>query len=253
MGTLEGKAALITGAGQGVGQGIAFALAKQGVQIAVVGRTESKLKDTVAQIEAFGGRAIAVTADVHDKAKIEESVAATIKAFGRLDILVNNATTAKHGPLLSVTDDDLMSAMSGSVVATLRYMQACHSYLKAAGDGVVINLSTGAPRRWDSSNFGLYAASKRAVEALSRAAASEWGPDNIRVLVIAPVALSPGVENFGKNHPDEHEQLLTAIPLGRIGDCEHDIGEAVVAMVGPAFRYITGAIIPIDGGHVFFG
>lgn len=253
MGILDGKVALITGAGQGVGQGIAFALAKEGARIAAIGRTESKLHETCGQIEAFGGRAVPIVADVNDPAQIDRSIDDTLKVFRRLDILVNNAYGIAIGPLLSLTDADFERCMSGSPLATFRYMKACHPHLKAAGDGSIVNLSTSATRRWDAANYGFYAASKRAVEALSRAAASEWGKDNIRVNTIAPHALSPGLKGWIEANPAEAKEFFKTIPLGRVGDCEHDIGAAVLFLVGPSARYVTGTVIPLDGGQAFFG
>lgn len=253
MGILDGKVALITGAGQGVGQGIAFALAREGAKIAAIGRTESKLVETCGQIEAFGGKAIPVVADVHDPVAITRSIDATVSAFGRIDILVNNAYGIAIGPLLSLTDEDFERSMSGSPLATFRYMTGCHPHLKAAGGGAIINLSTSATRRWDASNYGFYAASKRAVEALSRAAASEWGPDNIRVNTIAPHALSPGLKGWIEGNPEEAKAFFKTIPLGRVGECEEDIGAVALFLVSPASRYVTGTVIPVDGGQAFFG
>lgn len=253
MGTLDGKVALITGAGQGVGQGIAFALAKEGAKIAAIGRTESKLTETCGQIAAFGGTAIPIVADVHDAEAITRSIDTTVAAFGRIDILVNNAYGIAIGPLLSLTDADFERSMSGSPLATFRYMTGCYPHLKAAGDGAIINLSTSATRRWDAANYGFYAASKRAVEALSRAAASEWGPDNIRVNTIAPHALSPGLKGWIEGNPEEAKAFFKTIPLGRVGECEEDIGAVALFLVGPASRYVTGTVIPVDGGQAFFG
>ncbi len=253
MGLLDGKVALITGAGQGVGQGIAFALAKEGAAIAAIGRTASKLDDTCGAIAAAGGRAVAIVADVNKAEDIERSIAETVTAFGTIDILVNNAYGIALGPLLSMTDADFERSMAGSPLATFRYMKACYPYLKAAGDGAVVNLSTSATRRWDAANYGFYAASKRAVEALSRAAASEWGKDNIRVNTVAPHALSPGLKAWIETNPAEAKEFFKTIPLGRVGDCEHDIGAAVLFLVSPAARYITGTVIPLDGGQAFFG
>ncbi len=253
MGILDGKVALITGAGQGVGQGIAFALAKEGAKIAAIGRTEAKLQETCDQIAAFGGEALSIVADVHDADAIQRSIDATIHNFSRLDILVNNAYGIAIGPLLSLTDADFERSMSGSPLSTFRYMNGCHKYLKASGEGAIINLSTSATRRWDASNYGFYAASKRAVEALSRAAASEWGPDNIRVNTIAPHALSPGLKGWIEANPEEAKAFFKTIPLGRVGDCEHDIGAVALFLASPAARYVTGTVIPVDGGQAFFG
>jgi NAD(P)-dependent dehydrogenase (short-subunit alcohol dehydrogenase family) len=253
MGILDGKVALITGAGQGVGQGIALALAKEGAKIAAIGRTEAKLHDTCSQVEAAGSKAIPITADVNSAADIDRSIAATIEAFGRIDILVNNAYGIALGPLLSLTDADFENAMNGSALSTFRYMKACYPHLKASGEGAILNLSTSATRRWDAANYGFYAASKRAVEALSRAAASEWGADNIRVNTIAPHALSPGLKGWIEANPAEAKAFFKTIPLGRVGDCEHDIGAVALFLVGPGSRYVTGTVIPVDGGQAFFG
>ena len=253
MGILDGKVALITGAGQGVGQGIALALAREGARIAAIGRTEAKLHDTCGQIEAFGGQAIPVVADVNDADDIQRTVATTIETFGRLDILVNNAYGIAIGPLLTLTDADFERSMNGSALSTFRYMTACYPYLKASGEGAILNLSTSATRRWDAANYGFYAASKRAVEALSRAAASEWGVDNIRVNTIAPHALSPGLKGWIEANPAEAKEFFKTIPLGRVGDCETDIGAVALFLVGPASRYVTGTVIPVDGGQAFFG
>ena len=253
MGILDGKVALITGAGQGVGQGIAFALAREGARIAAIGRTEAKLHETCGQIEGFGGRAVPIVADVNDPDQIQRSIDGTLQAFGRIDILVNNAYGIAIGPLLSLTDEDFERCMTGSPLSTFRYMKACHPHLKASGDGAIINLSTSATRRWDAANYGFYAASKRAVEALSRAAASEWGPDGIRVNTVAPHALSPGLKGWIEANPAEAKEFFKTIPLGRVGDCEQDIGAAVLFLVSPAARYVTGTVIPLDGGQAFFG
>jgi meso-butanediol dehydrogenase/(S,S)-butanediol dehydrogenase/diacetyl reductase len=253
MGILDGKVALITGAGQGVGQGIALALAKEGARIAAIGRTEAKLHDTCGQIEAFGGKAIPVVADVNDADAVQRSIATTVETFGRLDILVNNAYGIAIGPLLSLTDADFDRSMNGSALSTFRYMTACYPHLKASGEGAIINLSTSATRRWDAANYGFYAASKRAVEALSRAAASEWGGDNIRVNTIAPHALSPGLKGWIEANPEEAKAFFKTIPLGRVGDCEHDIGAVALFLVSSAARYVTGTVIPVDGGQAFFG
>ena len=253
MGILDGKVALITGAGQGVGQGIALALAKEGARIAAIGRTEAKLQDTCSQIASFGGQAVPITADVNDADDIQRSIATTVETFGRIDILVNNAYGIALGPLLSLTDADFEGAMNGSALSTFRYMKACYPYLKASGEGAILNLSTSATRRWDAANYGFYAASKRAVEALSRAAASEWGVDNIRVNTIAPHALSPGLKGWIEANPAEAKEFFKTIPLGRVGDCETDIGSVALFLVSPQSRYVTGVVIPVDGGQAFFG
>ncbi len=120
-------------------------------------------------------------------------------------------------------------------------MKAAHPHLKASGDGSIVNLVTSAMVRWDPTTYGAYAAAKQAVRSLTRTAAVEWAPDGIRVNAIAPHALSPGLQRWTETNPEEAAEFVASIPMRRIGDCEDDIGRAVVALVGPDLRYLTGA------------
>ncbi len=249
MGKLEGKVALVTGAGQGVGRGIALALAAEGAAVAVAGRTEAKLLDTVAEIQGRGGRATKVVCEVGDAAQIEACVKHTVRVLGGIQILVNNAQVVPLGPLLDVSDAAFQAGFETGPLATLRLMRACHPHLK--GDGAIVNLGTGAAFRPDPAGYGAYAAVKEATRALTRAAAVEWGPDGIRVNAIIPLAMSPGMQMWSQFQPDEAAAFMATIPLGRGGDCETDIGRAVAMLVGPDAGYITGSTIMLDGGQAF--
>jgi NAD(P)-dependent dehydrogenase (short-subunit alcohol dehydrogenase family) len=249
MKSLKGKVAIVTGAGQGVGQGIAFALSAEGSAVVVAGRTESKLHDTCEEIEKRGGKAFPVACDVREKEQIEACVAKTVREYGTVDILVNNAQMVPLGTLLEVQEEDFIAGFDSGPLATLRLMKACYPYLK--GGGNIVNFGTSASIRWDPIGYGAYAAVKEATRSLTRAAACEWGPDGIRVNAIIPLALSPGMDGWVKARPEEAEAFLKMVPLGRIGDCEIDIGRAVVFLVGPDSGYITGATIPLDGGQSF--
>jgi NAD(P)-dependent dehydrogenase (short-subunit alcohol dehydrogenase family) len=252
MGTLHGKVALITGAGQGVGRGTALAMAKEGAAIAVAGRTESKIIDTCAAITAFGGRAIPIVCDVKLAEDVTRTVETTVAAFGGIDILVNNAQEVPLGRLLDVTAEDYRIGFESGPLATLRFMQACYPHLKARGGGSIVNFCTAAAVRWDMSGYGLHGSVKQAIRSLTRAAAAEWGPDNIRTNNIAPEALSPGFAGWMRDYPEEAQAFVKTIPLGRVGDCERDIGRAIVMLVGPDAAYISGATIPVDGGQENF-
>jgi NAD(P)-dependent dehydrogenase (short-subunit alcohol dehydrogenase family) len=247
---LAGKVALVTGGGQGVGRGIALALARRGARIGLVGRTPTKIEAVAAEI---GSDAAAFAADIKDAESIRVAVEAVAQHFGAIDILVNNAQEVPLGPLLSVEDDAFEAGFASGPLASFRLMKACHPYLLRRGGGTIINLASSAAVRWDMSNYGAYAAVKQATRALTRAAAAEWGPDNIRVLAIAPHANSPGLQGWIENNPEEAEAFFRTIPLRRVGDCETDIGEAVAALCGPDFGYLTGATIPLDGGQAHFG
>jgi NAD(P)-dependent dehydrogenase (short-subunit alcohol dehydrogenase family) len=250
--TLAGKVALVTGAGQGVGQGIVLALARAGAAVAVTGRTASKLLATCETIREAGGNAKPFTCDVRSAADISRTVADTVTAFGGIDILVNNAYEGAFGPLLSLDDVAFMRGIEAGPLATFRFMKACYPHLKARGGGDIVNLVTSAAQRWDSSNYGAYAVAKQGIRALTRAAASEWGPDGIRVNNIAPLASSPALAAWAEASPGEATAFFKTVPQGRIGDCEADIGRAVVALVGPDMRYLTGATLPLDGGQALF-
>jgi len=175
MSKLKGKVALVTGAGQGVGQGIAFALAQEGVAVAVTGRTLSKVEKTAAEIIKRGGKALALECDVKDAASLQRSVEQTVKQFGALNILVNNAQEVPLGPLLAVSDEGFTAGWDSGPLATFRLMKLCHPHLK--GGGCIINLASPAAMRWDASNYGVYAAVKEAIRSLTRAAACEWAKD----------------------------------------------------------------------------
>lgn len=250
---LAGRVALVTGAGQGVGRGIALALASEGVAIAALGRTAASLEEACREARARGVEAAPFTLDVADLESVPGAVDEVAHRFGRLDILVNNAWAGAYGPLLELSDRAFQKGFRTGPFAAFAFMKAAHPHLKASGDGSIVNLVTSAMVRWDPTTYGAYAAAKQALRSLSRTAAVEWAGDGIRVNAIAPHALSPGLERWTEEHPEEAAEFVATIPMRRIGDCEQDIGRAVVALVGPDLRYLTGATVPLDGGQAFFG
>ncbi|MFE7356563.1 SDR family NAD(P)-dependent oxidoreductase [Streptomyces sp. NPDC057543] len=252
MGSLQDKVAVVTGAGQGVGQGIALALATEGASIAVLGRTPQKLEATCELLRARAVRAEPFVCDVSDTDRVPAVVDAVADRFGGIDILVNNAYTGAYGPLLSMSDAQFQKGFHSGPFATFAFMKAAHPHLKRRGGGVVINLVTSAMVRWDLRNYGAYAAAKVAVRSLTRSAADEWGTDNIRVNAVAPHAASPAYEKWQSANPEEAAAFCESIPLGYVGDCEQDIGRAVVMLCGPDARYLTGATVPLDGGQANF-
>ena len=251
MSKLKGKVALVTGAGQGVGQGIAFALAQEGVAVAVTGRTLSKVEKTAAEIVKRGGKALALECVVKDTASLQRSVEQTVKQFGGLNILVNNAQEVPLGPLLGVSDEGFTAGWDSGPLATFRLMKLCHPHLK--GDGNIINLASPAAMRWDASNYGVYAAVKEAIRSLTRAAACEWAKDGIRTNAILPLANSPGMEWWTREHPQEAAAFIATVPMQRVGECEADIGRFVVSLCSEDCRYINGQSIAVDGGQAYLG
>ena len=252
MTDLSGKVALVTGAGQGVGQGIALALAAAGVRVAVTGRTLAKLEQTCALISERGGEALPVAGNVKDAQSLAVMVEATAERFGGLDILVNNAQEVPNGKLEDVSDEAFIAGFESGPLATFRLMKLARPLMAARGGGVIVNLASSAGIRWDMTGYGAYGAVKQATRVLTRAAAAEWGRQNIRVLTIAPHAESPGLKWWIANNPEEAEAFFRTIPLGRIGKLEEDIGRAVAALCSSDMAYLTGATIPLDGGQANF-
>jgi len=249
MAILENKVAVVTGGGQGVGAGIALALAAEGAVVAVLGRTLAKLEATCAEIHHRGGEAQAFVCDVTEAEDIDAAIMEVVDEFGSIDILVNNAQIVPLGRLLEINDDEYQEGMDSGPLATFRFMKACYPFLR--GDGSIVNLASSAAIRSDSAGFGAYAAAKEAIRALSRAAACEWGEDNVRVNCIMPLAMSPAMSRWVEGGGDDVEDFLSTVPLGRVGDCEEDVGRVVVFLCGPDASYITGHTLPIDGGQAF--
>jgi meso-butanediol dehydrogenase / (S,S)-butanediol dehydrogenase / diacetyl reductase len=251
MGILDGKTAIVTGAGSGVGEGIALALAKEGANIVAAGRTEAKLANTCDEIRRRGGSATVVRCDVTNLADIEGCLAATIDTYGGLDILVNNAVQYEClGFMLDVSDEAAETGWQSGPLAAMRFMRLAYPYLK--GHGSIVNLGSGSALSADKiARRGVYSAFKEAIRVLSRAAAVEWGPDGIRVNCIMPYAWSPQVRAFHERDPVWFEEHVKETPLRRVGDAEADIGRGVVFLVGPDASYITGTTLMLDGGQQY--
>lgn len=249
---LNGKTAFVTGGGQGVGRGIALALASAGANVAVFGRTESKLENVCAEIEGRGASGLACAGDVCAKDDLENAITKTSERFGGIDVLVNNAQQVPMGKLEKVSDEAFEAGFQSGPLAAFRLMKLVHPIMAERGGGTIFNLVSSAGIRWDMSGYGAYGAVKQAMRPLTRAAAAEWGKEGIRVLSLAPHAKSPSLEWWISKHPEEAEAFFQTIPLKRIGECEEDIGRAVVALCQPEMGYLTGATIPLDGGQANF-
>ena len=251
LATLQDKVAIITGAGQGIGQGIAFALAERGAKVVAVGRTLSKCQATCKIIEQrFSTDTMAMACDVANHDDLRRITLDTVKQFRTIDILVNNAVATSIGPLIDQQDEKVIQAFMVGPVATLRLMQLCYPHLKQHG-GSIINMASTAAKRWDIANYGVYAAEKDAIRALTRAAASEWGADNIRANNILPHANSPALQKWMEHRPEEAAEFVKGIPLQRVGDCEKDIGQFVALLCSPESSYISGQSIAVDGGQAY--
>lgn len=248
MNTLDGRVALVTGAGQGIGRGVAYALAADGAAVAAVGRTESKLRETCKEIERRGGHAIPLVCDVTERGQVDETVGRVVAELGTVDALVNCAQDFVFGPLLDLDPDAFATAWSSGALGSLHLMKACHPHLRDGG--AIVNVGSGAAASPGPGVAG-YAAVKAAVTSLSRSAAVEFAGDGIRVNTIIPFALTPPVQAVFDAHPEYAAQAVDPVPLGRIGDPEADIGRAVAFLCGPDAAYVTGTTLTVDGGETY--
>lgn len=246
MHTLDGKVALVTGGGQGIGQGVSVALSDEGAAVAVLGRTESKLRTTCKEIEARGGTATPIVCDVADAHQVAAAVDATVRRFETVDILVNNAFDISFGPLLALDAAALAASWSSGFLGTLAMMRACHPHLRDGG--VIVNVGSGVAHT-PTAGVGGYAAVKAAITSLSRTAALEFADDGIRVNTIVPFALTPSVQAAFEANPGLRDAAVADVPQGRIGDPRTDIGRAVAFLCGAGARYITGTVLTVDGGE----
>jgi meso-butanediol dehydrogenase / (S,S)-butanediol dehydrogenase / diacetyl reductase len=246
---LDGRTAIVTGGGTGVGRGISHALAAEGAAVVLAGRTASTLGATMHEIEQRGGRASVAVCDVTRPDDVDACIAHALDVFGAIDVLVNNAALVPHGTVLDIPEQLVEDAWLAGPMATMRFMRRCHPHL--CGGGVIVNVSSGVAYSASAPNRGAYAMVKSALNALSRAAAIEWARDGIRVNVVLPFAQTDAVTRFLAEEPDHAAAIVAQVPLGRVGDPETDIGRAVVFLAGPDSAYLTGAALPLDGGLTY--
>jgi len=244
---LQGKTAVVTGGARGVAKGVATAFVKAGASVLIVDRDEALGHATQAELAAHGTVAF-LPVDLMNRVALPGVVDHAVRRFGRLDVLVNAAQASQQLPVMQTTVEAMDLALGTGLWASLLLMQAAYPHL-VASHGAVINFGSGAAIEGMPTQAS-YGAAKEAIRALSKVAASEWGPDGVRVNVICPFANSPGVAQWRQHFPDAYDAALAKIPLRRIGDCETDIGAAAVFLASDAAGYITGQTLMVDGGQV---
>ncbi len=250
MADLNGRIAIVTGGGQGVGKGIALALSKAGATVVVFGRTRAKLDSVVAEIKSHGGRGHAIEGDVCKLSDLKRLIDQTITTFNGLDILVNNAQISHPGPLLEIEDRCLLEGFESGPLATFRLMRLAHPYISKR-PGVIINLGSGSALLPNMANWGAYACVKESIRVLTRAAACEWGPQGIRVLSILPNVKTDGYEQWRIDNTEADRRFLSETPLRRMGEPEQDVGRAVAFLCSDEASFITGTSVALDGGQSY--
>ena len=243
---------IITGAGQGIGRGMALHLGKNGARVVVAEWKAHRMERTVEELKALGVDALGMECDISDKAQIDAMVAATVERFGRVDALINNAQTFRpNAPVASVDADDFDVFYNSGVKGTLWAMQAVHPHMAAQNWGRIVNFASAAGIV-GMRGYGAYNASKEAIRALSRTAAKEWGRDGIVVNIICPGAASKRGTDSAARDTEAYEIFMREHPMGRQGDPEDDIGPVAQFLCSDACRYLTGQTLMVDGGGFLF-
>lgn len=240
MNRLEGKIAIVVGGGRGIGRATAKLFAAEGAKVAVLSLTQANIDGVVAEIEASGGTAIGVRCDLRDADDIQLAVEKVTYTWGGIDILVNNAfdPSSVFSSVIDLSAEQLQRNFEIGPVAYLRTMQACYPFLKASGEGRVINLGSAAGLL-GMVNYAPYGMAKEAVRALTRVAAREWGGDKITVNNVMPIA-----DTFGSDRPP-----LPNV-FDRNGSPEDDIAPVILFLASKDSQFITGYSLTPDGGMV---
>jgi len=243
---VDGKVIIVTGAGRGVGRGMALHLGRGGARVVVAEWKPDLLEETGAALTELGVENLGVVCDIQEKDQIDAMVAQTLERFGRVDGLVNNAQTFRPlAPVAEVSEDDVDVFYRSGVKGTLWAMQAVYPHMKKQGWGRIVNFASSMGIT-GGSGFAAYNASKEAIRAITRTAAREWGADGIVVNAIAPASATHHGE--AAKVSEGYRIFIENCPMKRQGDPELDIGPIAWFLCSDACRYLTGHTFMADGG-----
>jgi len=240
---LDGKTALVTGAGRGIGRAVALALAAAGAELVLVSRTPSELEEVAGEIKSAGGKAQPLVLDVTRSGAVRDGFA----GLDQLDVLVNNAGLNRPQPFLEVDEPTLDLLLGLNVRAAFVVAQAAARLMVAQGAGVIINTSSQMGHVGSDRNRTVYVMTKHAIEGLTKAMAVELAPKGVRVVSIAPTFVETPLSKPFLDDPDIRKWILDRIPLGRVGTVE-EVAAAVVFLASPAAALVTGSSLLVDGG-----
>lgn len=240
---LDNQAFIVTGGASGIGLGITRRLIAEGGQVVAVD-INAEAGNRV--VEEFGDRVQFVQGDVSDPQVAAATVAEAVSSFGGLNGLVNNAHASRQKPFLELEEADWALSFSTGFQATLNFMRAAHDEL-AKTKGSVVNFGSGAAMSGQLGQAS-YAAAKEAIRGVSRVLANEWAPEGVRVNIVSPLALTPGVQAWSEEQPEQYEQTVATIPLARFGDPETDVAPVVAFLLSSDAQYMTGQTLMADGG-----
>lgn len=243
---LMDKVAIVTGGGKGIGRAIALGLAESGAKVMVAARTIAEIEAVADEILSKGGESVARTTDLMHSDQIDALVEATVKAFGRIDILVNNAARSFFRPLMDLREDGFDKIFNTNVKGTFLLSRAAAKVMMQHGGGRIVNITSVAAER-GAPMMGIYHASKAAVKMLTMCMATEWATMNILVNSVGPGMTKTHFSQPIWSNPEIEQQLIARIPQRRLAEPEDIVG-AVLFLCSEAAAFITGQTIYVDGG-----
>lgn len=248
-GLLEGRVAIVTGAGQGVGEGIASAMAEAGAAVVIAARRAENGEPAARALRDRGHQALFCRCDVTERADVDAAVASARDRWGRLDVMVHNAVSppGPPRPIQDVDDETISAQIATSTTAAFHCAQAAFPELRANGGSLILLTSpTGIE---GSAHLPVYGAVKGAQRGLLKSLAREWGLHGVRVNAVAPVAWTPALVAATEANPTLEARLIGRTPLGRIGDPASDVGPVAVFLASEMARHLTGQTLAVDGGR----
>jgi 7-alpha-hydroxysteroid dehydrogenase len=242
---VEGRVAIVTGAGKGIGAGSALALAEAGADVVCAARTKEDIEATAAKARDMGRRALAVPCDVTERPQLEALVEAAMAEFGRIDILVNNAGGWLPREAMRTSERSFEEAFHFNVTSAFLLTRFCASQLAASGSGAVVNISSRAGSMVQP-GFAAYGTAKAALSFLTRNLASEFAP-KVRVNAIEVGSVATSALDYVADNEEIRNEMVSKTPMARLGEVD-DIAACVLYLASPAAGWVTGKIFEVDGG-----